>query len=93
VTGSVTGPIVRSDRNLWRAGDFGVVVLGPRASQPVTLDGTGAAVWDALERPCSRAELVDLLARTYRTDPTRIADDVDRLLTELMQLGIVEVAA
>jgi len=65
-------------------------VLGPRSDRPITLEGTGVAIWDALETPRSPDELVALMAETFSTPPERIAADVGRLLDDLQSLGVVE---
>jgi hypothetical protein len=83
--------IRRSRANLWRAGDFGVVVLGPSADDPVTLDGTAVAVWEALAVPTSRDDLVAGLAHRFGADAARVAADVEPLLDRLDALGVVEI--
>lgn len=85
--------MVRSARNLWRAGDFGVVILGERSPEPITLDGSGVALWNALAAPESIAGLVASLAASFGTDDERVALDVLPLIEQLLDLGVLEVAA
>ena len=85
--------IRRSRATFWRAGDFGVVVLGPDATEPVTLDGTGVAVWETLAEPRSIDDLVAMLAREFGADPAQVSADVRPLLERLDALGVVEVTA
>jgi hypothetical protein len=83
--------VVRAAGALWRAGDFGVVVLGTRRSDPLTLAGTGVAIWDALAEPRSRPELARELAARFAADPARVASDVEPVLDELVASGVLEV--
>ena len=66
-----------------------VILLPPGVDEPITLPGTGAAVWDLLEEPATLAELVALLADVYDEDPTVVEHDVQTLLGELKGLGAV----
>jgi hypothetical protein len=78
---------VRAPGAIWRDGDFGVVVLGTSTSEPVTLAGTGVAIWDALARPRRRAELVELLAGHFAADADDVARDVAPVLDALLADG------
>jgi hypothetical protein len=84
---------VRAADALWRRGDFGVVVLGARRADPVTLAGTGVAIWDLLARPHRRDELVDALASRFAVDTARVADDIGPVLDDLLSGGELEVVA
>ena len=66
-----------------------VILLPVGADDPMTLPGTGAAVWDLLEEPASLAELVAALAEAYEEDPAVVEHDVRALLDELESLGAV----
>ena len=85
--------IVRAPGAIWRDGDFGVVVLGTAGHEPVTLAGTGVAVWDALDAPIGRRALVELLARRFAADPVRVARDVEPVLDGLLAEGVLEATA
>ena len=85
--------IVRARGALWRDGDFGVVVLGTAGPEPVTLAGTGVAIWDALVRPVPRSKLVDLLAQRFVADRAQVAHDVAPVLDELLAAGVIEMAS
>ena len=85
--------VSRSHDALWRAGDFGVVVLAADADEPVILEGTGAAVWNALASPCTADALVSELAQRFGVaDRARVEHDVLPYVAELEHLGVVEVA-
>jgi hypothetical protein len=79
----------RRDDVLWRRSLDAVIVLPVGADEPLTLPGTGAAVWDLLEEPASLAELVAALAEVYEEDPAVVELDVTTLLAELEDLGAV----
>jgi hypothetical protein len=91
VRGAAT--VSRAHDALWRAGDFGVIVLAADADEPVILEGTGAVLWNALESSCTADALVGELARSFGVgDRARVEDDVLPYLAELAHLGVVEVA-
>jgi hypothetical protein len=80
----------RAPGAIWRDGDFGVVVLGRASYEPVTLAGTGVAIWDALARPRRRVELVELLAARFAADAEDVARDVAPVLDALVTDGALE---
>ena len=76
---------------MWRRGDFGVVVLGEGRPEPLTLAGTGVAIWDALDRPQRRRDLVDRLAAEFGADRALVAADVAPVVDDLLRGGVLEV--
>ena len=84
---------MRAAGALWRRGDFGVVVLGARRANPVTLSGTGVALWELLEQPRGRGELVDDLATRFGVDRDRVMVDVGPVLDDLLAGGELETVA
>jgi hypothetical protein len=82
--------LARSPQTVWRSGAFGIVLFPPHADEPVTLSGTGAAVWEALATPASESELVDCLGRQFGADADRVRADVIPLLGQLTELGALE---
>ena len=83
--------MVRARGALWRRGDFGVVVIGAGRPEPLTLAGTGVAIWDALARPRRRSDLITRLASEFGADPARVARDVDPVVDDLVDGGVLEV--
>jgi hypothetical protein len=79
----------RRDDVLWRRSLDAVILLPVGADDPLTMPGTGAAVWDLLEEPASLAELVVILAEAFDADPAVVEHDVATLLAELEDLGAV----
>jgi len=87
-----TGSLVYSRRSdvLWRRSLDAVVLLPAGADEPVTLPGTGAAVWDLLAEPVTLPDLVGTLTQVYGGDAATIERDVTGLLARLDALGAVE---
>ena len=81
--------LVRGPEVLWRAGAFGVVLAVP-GREPLTLSGTGRALWDALARPITAADLAAELATAFAADPDVVAADIAPVLDELGRVGAVE---
>jgi hypothetical protein len=76
----------RADAVLWRRTLVGVVVLPPRASEPLFLSGPAAAVWARLGRPITREELHVEVTRAFR-DRDTVTKEVDYTLGQLRDLG------
>jgi Coenzyme PQQ synthesis protein D (PqqD) len=78
----------RAETVLWRRTLDGVVVLGPAASaEPVALRGPAADIWELLTEPMSVAGLVAALADGYGVAGEGIADDVQRAVGALAEVG------
>jgi hypothetical protein len=75
---------------LWRDGAFGVVLLAPGAHEPLTLAGTGRALWAALERPVTITALARELAATFSVGRDRVKRDIAPTLAELARIGAIE---
>jgi hypothetical protein len=74
----------------WRQTLRGVVVLAPGAEEPVTIAGSGGAVWELLDRPRTTEDLVSELSQRYSTDPETVRRDLDGLLAQLAGAGALE---
>jgi hypothetical protein len=79
----------RREDVLWRRSLDSVILFPVDAEEPLTLPGTGAAVWNLLDEPATVAELGAILADAYAEDPAVVEHDVRVLLTELEALGAV----
>jgi hypothetical protein len=75
---------------LWRAAEFGVVVLPAGATEPQTLTGTGRALWAALASPITPRDLAAELAAEFGVDPGRVEVDIAPVLAELHQIGAID---
>jgi hypothetical protein len=87
----VSGPRVRRREDvLWRRSLDAVLLLPAGATEPVTLVGSGPAVWELLAEPASVAELAQDLAARYATDTGTVEGDLVSLLDRLRELGVIE---
>ena len=67
----------------------GLVVLAKVDGASVSLTGSGESVWQLLDRGRTLSELADDLASIYAAEPSRIAADIEPVLTELVASGFV----
>ena len=65
-------------------------MLAPGAEEPITIAGSGTAVWELLDRPRTTEELVEELSRRYATDRATVRRDLDDLLGPLASAGALE---
>jgi hypothetical protein len=86
-------PVRRRPDVLWRRSLDAIVLLPPASEEPVTLAGTGPAVWELLAEWRTEADLVAVLAAAFEVPAERVTADLSSLLTELRALGVVETAA
>jgi len=82
--------IGRARAALWRAGEFGVVVLPEHADDPVTLAGSGALLWELLARPRPLPDVVDELAGLYGADVEVVERDLEPVVERLVAIGALE---
>lgn len=67
----------------WQVVGADVVVLDLEGSVYLKLDGSGRALWEALVKPRSEAELVTVLVDRYGIDEGLAAADVTAFLDDL----------
>lgn len=82
--------LIRSRSALWRTGEFGVVLLGPGMSDPITIAGPGPQLWELLRAARTEDEIVTELADVFSTDPGVVRRDVGPILRELVSIGLIE---
>ncbi|MBO6575167.1 MAG: PqqD family protein [Rhodothermales bacterium] len=76
-----------------RPDDESVVILGSDRKY-YSLTGPGRLVWDLLSAgPRTRPELVAAIVQSYEVEAPRAGADLDALLGQLMEAGLVEQAA
>ncbi|MGH9291700.1 MAG: PqqD family protein [Acidimicrobiales bacterium] len=85
------GTWARSDSVYWRVAGSTLVVLGGRDGDgaPNIVYGSGAVLWEILERPISLAELGEELSARYGVPRAIIAEDVSPVLEQLSRLGLI----
>ena len=74
----------------WRESLNGLVLMPPGADEPVTVAGSGSAVWNLLDRPRDLEELVSDLVERFDADPTTVRADLGPLLDHLVTLGALD---
>ena len=77
---------------LWRRSVDAVLVLPAGADEPVTLTGTGPALWELLAEPCTVAQLAAVLADAYDAPIETVEADIAPVVDELARVGALESA-
>ena len=75
------------------AGTWVVLPLGEATadfSGMLTLNETGALLWQVLEKGNDREGMVDALTREYAVDRTQALNDVDEFILRLAKVGCME---
>ncbi len=67
-----------------------VVLLEPEAGTYFSLNEVGARIWEILGEPVAVESICGRIVEEYDVDPARCRQDVLRLLSELMEHGLVE---
>jgi hypothetical protein len=70
--------------------DDEVVVLDLGAGEYYSLDAVGSAIWDQLEGGRTPEEIVGVLLARYEVDELTARGDVERIVQELLAVGLVE---
>lgn len=83
--------VIRRADVLWRATLHGVLVRPLGAREVVRLGGTGAALWALLDEPISFPDLCAALARDHDADAVAIAHDLEPVLVDLGERGVIVV--
>lgn len=71
----------------------GTALLDLRSNQYFSLADVGAIIWQSLQAPRTRDEIVDDVLAVYEVDRMDCIQDVDMLLSELMGADLVEISA
>ena len=80
----------RDERTLWRSGPgASVVVLSAHDRVPRSLEGTAAVLWAALETARRPSELAARLAREFDADQDVVRSDVDAVVAQLAEAGLL----
>jgi hypothetical protein len=81
---------LREDAVTWRLVGDEVVALDVAHSMYLGVNPSGAVVWTALAAGATRQELVTLLLERFDVETEEASRDIDALLTELSELGLLE---
>lgn len=66
------------------------VLLDMDSKHYFRLNETGAFIWKALERHAPASEIVDDLCKAFEVDRDQAAAELDRLLLQLIESGLVQ---
>lgn len=61
------------------------------ARQVAVLSGSGGFLWERLERPATRRELIEAMLEEYDATPEQVAADIDEFLSELVKYNYIEI--
>ena len=81
---------LRGDALEWRKAEGEILVLDVNASEYLTLNPTGARVWEALAAGTTRSELVRLLVEAFQVDDATAEADLDAFLAGLRERGLLD---
>jgi hypothetical protein len=81
---------LRADGLVWRKVGDELVILDSVNSRYLSINGSGAELWEALSRGCTRDALVDLLATSHSLDYGRAGEDVDHFLRDLGEQDLLQ---
>lgn len=70
--------------------DQEVLVVDPKTREVHLLNATASRVWDLLETPRTRDDLVALLGNEFDAPAEALGADVDALLDELGAKGLID---
>jgi coenzyme PQQ synthesis protein D (PqqD) len=95
---STTPQFVRSGNVVSRviAGETLIVPVSRGTADLASLysfNAVGSTIWEALEKPRTVDELVNLLADTYEVSPEKAREDLQVFLNEAQAAGVVQMAS
>ena len=73
----------------WQLVEGVVLALDEATQEYLALNRSGALLWELLARGATRGELVERLVSEYALEPARATADVERLLRELGERGLL----
>ena len=66
------------------------VLVNLRTNRIFQLNRTGAAFWELVEEGCERAEIEERLASRFAVDQAVLSSNLDALVAELDQAGLLQ---
>lgn len=54
-----------------------------------SLNPVATTIWEAISRPCSKSEIVQLVAREFEAESKQIERDLEAFLVEMAAVGLV----
>ena len=83
---------LRSEDLTWRAVDGEVIVLDRRNWGYITINDSGALLWDRLAQGATEADLVVALTEAFAVDPADARADVERFVGALREHDLLAAA-
>ena len=68
----------------------GIAILDLRSNTYFSLDPVGAAIWDRMAAPASRADLTTAIAAEYDVPPQECRGDIADLLEDMLTHGLIQ---
>lgn len=81
---------LRPDKVVWRQVGDEVMVLDTGSSQYLSVNPTGTYLWPMLIEGCPRPQLVQALVDKFDIDEQTASSDVEKFLSSLQDLGLLE---
>lgn len=85
--------LVLTDRVAWRVVDGDIVAVDMETAEYLTMNGSGALIWEALAQSPTEGELVDLVVEAYAISSQQAAADVAAFIGDLRQRELVAYVA
>lgn len=73
--------------------DDSLVLVDGKGGQYFGLNGIGAVIWHLLEEGCDENAIIDKIMDEYDVDKEVVAEDLQRILNELAEAGLVQIDA
>jgi Coenzyme PQQ synthesis protein D (PqqD) len=81
---------LRGEAIEWRELEGEILVLDVNASEYLTLNRTGAHLWEALAAGTTRTQLVRTLVEAFQVDEATAEADLDAFLADLRRRGLLD---
>jgi Coenzyme PQQ synthesis protein D (PqqD) len=84
---------LRTDNVVWRQVGDEVMILDTESSEYLSVNESASLLWPLLLEGCARAVLGQTLVDRFGIDDATAATDVEELLAQLGELGLLEKVA
>jgi hypothetical protein len=70
-----------------------MVLMDLSSEQYFGLDAVGTRIWNLLDQGTAPADLLSILLREYEVEQQQLESDIEELLGQLLEAGLLRVAA
>ena len=70
-----------------------MVLMDLSSEQYFGLDAVGTRIWNLLDQGTAPADLLSILLREYEVEQQQLESDIEELLRQLLEAGLVRVGA